>query len=247
MAQINEESLSMFFDADFNPSNYVDALFQSISGNQPQSLIYSKKNLQSVSNKCSNLITHLDYHTSELSSNLIDQIESLQNSSKVITHGLNSDEEFNGLNEMTRLQYFTNTLNHSVLLLQSDIKQANEELNINKAQPESIDKLIKLKSIRNNLNQVLIIFEKLNSICSNNADSITIDSFQVSVNSLYETIRSQLNNEQNEINPILVENINELTNLLPLFQNLTNFYPIYKKFVNRLSSELDRYLNLKGK
>lgn len=246
MAQVNDESLSMFFDSDFNPSNYVDALFQSISNNKLQSQIYSKNNLQSLSNKCSNLVTHLDYHTSELSNNLISQIETLQNSSKIITQGLNNDEVLNALNDMTRLQYFINTLNNSILLLQTDIKQVNEELNVNnESQPESINNLIKLKGIKNNLNQVLAIFERLNSITINNPDSTTVESFQSSLNTLYDTIRNQLTNEENEINQLLVTNINELINLLPLFQNLINFYPIYKKFTAKLTTELDNYLNTK--
>mmetsp|Transcript_3200 Transcript_3200/g.3584 ORF Transcript_3200/g.3584 Transcript_3200/m.3584 type:complete len:246 (-) Transcript_3200:3795-4532(-) len=244
MTQLNDESLSMFFDSDFNPSNYVDALFQSISNNKLQSQVYSKNNLQSLSNKCSNLVTHLDYHTSELSNDLINQIETLQNSSKVITQGLNNDEIVNTLNDMTRLQYFINTLNNSILLLQTDIKQANEELNGNlESQPESIDNLIKLKSIKNKLYQVLVIFERLNSININNPDSTTVESFQSSLNTLYDSIRNQLNNEKNEINQLLVTNINELINLLPLFQNLTNFYPIYKTFTNKLNTELENYLN----
>lgn len=244
MTQINDESLSMFFDSDFNPSNYVDALFQSISNNKLQSQVYSKTNLQSLSNKCSNLVTHLDYHTSELSNDLINQIEVLQNSSKVITQGLNNDEVPNALNDMTRLQYFINTLNNSILLLQTDIKQVNEELNENnESQPESIDNLIKLKSIKNNLYQVLVIFERLNSININNPDSTTVEAFQSSLNNLYDTIRNQLSNEKNEINQLLVTNINELVNLLPLLQNLTNFYPIYKRFTSKLNTELDHYLN----
>lgn len=132
---------------------------------------------------------------------------------------MNNDEVLNALNDMTRLQYFINTLNNSILLLQTDIKQVNEELNVNnESQPESINSLIKLKGIKNNLNQVLVIFERLNSITMNNPDSTTVESFQSSLNTLYETIRNQLTNEENEINQLLVTNIKELINLLPFFK-----------------------------
>ena len=66
-----DESLSMYFDDDFNPSSYIDKLVNSITNLNPASSTtpvsaYSKQSLTKLSNDISHLITHLDYYTNML-------------------------------------------------------------------------------------------------------------------------------------------------------------------------------------
>ncbi|CUM65412.1 uncharacterized protein PRCAT00003050001 [Priceomyces carsonii] len=217
----NDEILSMFFDSSFSPTEYVDAFLQSILGKQPSNQFH-RKSLNESSSKCSNLITRIDYYTDELTEDLNHNLEALQKSNLAV---LNDDSN----KEITRMHYYTNILNNSITSLQSDLISVNNKLSNDN--DESINNLTKLKSVRKSLIDVLGIFDLVNSIvpASENYD-IKIETFQNALNKL-------LNDIQEDSSKELSKYVDDLINLLPLFKNMTHFYPIYRKFITTLQED----------
>lgn len=194
----NEETIAMFFDGDFNPSSYVDQLFTSIVGDCSNPQTYN--NLSGLSNDITSLITHLDYYTQELLSN--DQLEMLQRLVAV----LNDDT--------TRLQYYTNIFNNSILTLNQDLNTVNEKLTNNESEP--INKLIKLKAVKQNLLQVLEIFELI-FLNLNQKSSISPQEFETMLSNIKQT--------------------DKFKQLPQIFDHLSKFNPIYRKWWNNLNPE----------
>lgn len=248
MSQLSgEQSLTMFFDNEFNPSTYVDALFQSIitksnpelnlnHSNPTPATSYNKKTLNLLSNNLSDITTHLDYYTNELSTELSTQINTLkQTSSSILSNLTNNDN-------ITRLQYYITSLNHSIVSLNSEIESVKSKNSTNEINNKSIKNLIDLKLVRSNLLKVLTNIEKLNLIInSKDGSSINLQEFQESIDLLYETLKQSFTKElSNDEKQDLVDNCNDLIDLLPLFKNLNNFYPVYKKFTSALSEDLNK-------
>ena len=234
----SSQSFSMFFDQHFDPCSYVNALFQSFTAEKKFPDIYSKESLQTYSKNCSNLVTHLEYYMQEIVLDLDNEISSLSDSTNIISDG--KDGEKSG--PITRLNYFINALNNSILLLQDEYAQSRKAISeAVQQQPRSIDLLIKFEEVKKNLMDVLQVLEKVNSMNESGDDLLGTDTFQNSISLLQELVIEQLhrNKERREI----YANIDELINLLPVFQNLTHFYAIYKKFTNKLVSEKERCTN----
>ncbi|KAK6455788.1 uncharacterized protein RJT20DRAFT_155997 [Scheffersomyces xylosifermentans] len=245
-----EDSIAMFMDPDFNPSNYIDKLFQSITSSTA-SAVYSKNSLSKLSNDVSHLITHLDYFTNELSNNSLRQtFETLNNSNLLILHG-NKDDVNDSNVDLTRLQYYINVLNNSILTLSGELKSINEDIakqdqdneSGSRHQNESINDLIQLKSVKSNLTSVLSIFEFLNSVLTTDLSSSRaygVEEFSNILNSAFETIKIQVDGALGAEKERLTEHINQLIELNSLFVNLKNFHPIYKKFVGKLIVEKEQ-------
>lgn len=235
----NEQSLSMFFDNDFNPANYVDALFQSIVPSTNPQANYSIKNLNSVSNNVSNFITHLDYYTNELSKDVSLQIDTL----KLSSQSLIKNEDIANPSDLSKLQYYINSFNNSILSLQTEIDNFKIASTDNKTDNEAVNNLIKLKLVRENLIKVLTIIERANIILkpetTSKFNSITSKDFHDSLLRLFDGLKSQLDNTPKDTD--LLQNIDDLIDLLPVFNNLNEFYPIYRKFVTRLVNEREQY------
>lgn len=234
----NEQSLSMFFDNDFNAANYVDALFQSIVSTSNSQSNYSSKNLNKVSNNISNFITHLDYYTSELSNDVNHQIETLKLSSQSLIKG----EDIANSSDLSKLQYYINSFNNSILSLQTEIDTFKSVSQSNKSNNEAVNNLIQLKLVRENLIKVLTIIERANIILkpdtTSKFSSITTKDFSDSLQKLADGLKSQLDSNPNDED--LHKNMDDLIDLLPIFNNLNEFHPIYKKFVTRLINEREK-------
>lgn len=193
----NEESMAMFFDKEFNPATYVDQLFNSILGDCSNPSIYDKLNTHAISNDVSSLITHLDYYTQELSTN--DQLDTLQHSMVYLN------------DNTTRLEYYTNIFNNSIITLNQDLSTVNEKL-VNNNDSEAINKLIDLKLVRQNLTKVLGIFEMV-FVKLNQKSSISPLEFEA-----------------------LLANIKQNDGFeAGLFDHLAKFNPIYRKWYNNLN------------
>ncbi|GMG32901.1 unnamed protein product [Ambrosiozyma monospora] len=88
------EVLSMFFDDSFVPHDYLDALFTSSLHISKQPSLQKTSNnefsntasLKSLQNKCSSLLTHLDYYTNELTREFEKNLNELQNSNSIISY-----------------------------------------------------------------------------------------------------------------------------------------------------------------
>ncbi|EGW31291.1 uncharacterized protein SPAPADRAFT_61861 [Spathaspora passalidarum NRRL Y-27907] len=250
-----EESLTMFFDNDFNPPAYIDKLVQSIT--VPTSALptspnlssttttttttatpisaYSKNSLSKLSNDISQLIIHLDYYTNELSNNnLKHKLDALNKSNTLI---YSRDDESTG--STTRLQYHINVLNNSILSLQAELNGINEKLDINHGKNEAINDLIQLKQVKANLTKVLTIFELVNNSLLRH-DSYSVEQFQEALNELFDSIKQQL--DSNVDQEKLLAHINKLIDLSSVFSNLAKFNPIFKKFISQLTAERDQFL-----
>lgn len=232
-----DESLSMFFDDDFNPSAYIDTLVNSITNqNTPHNTTtpisaYSKNSLTKLSNDISHLITHLDYYTNELTNeNLQSKLDMLDKSNVII----NNSEDHG----TTRLQYHVHVLNNAVLSLQTELTEVNKQLDNSNINNEAIQKLIQLKQVKANLNQVLKIFELVSNSISQK-QSYTVDEFQYALDELFNSIKQQLQSNTN--NEKLLQHVDKLLQLNNLFNHISKFNPIFRKFITKLSNERDSY------
>ncbi|AOW28111.1 hypothetical protein MEW_02462 [Candida albicans P60002] len=237
-----DESLSMYFDDDFNPSSYIDKLVNSITNSNPASSTtpvsaYSKQSLTKLSNDISHLITHLDYYTNMLTNDSLQKkLDALDKSNEII----NNNEE----SGTTRLQYNVHVFNNAVLSLQTELNEINRQLDESTINNEAISKLIQLKQVKSNLTKVLHIFELVyNSISQDDELSFTVDKFQNALDELFASIKNQLDTSDKNVK--LLAQIDKLLEMNGLFTHLSRFNTVFKKFLTKLSNEKEVYLNSK--
>ncbi|EEQ44135.1 Conserved oligomeric Golgi complex subunit [Candida albicans] len=237
-----DESLSMYFDDDFNPSSYIDKLVNSITNSNPASSTtpvsaYSKQSLTKLSNDISHLITHLDYYTNMLTNDSLQKkLDALDKSNEII----NNNEE----SGTTRLQYNVHVFNNAVLSLQTELNEINRQLDESTINNEAISKLIQLKQVKANLTKVLHIFELVyNSISQDDELSFTVDKFQNALDELFASIKNQLDTSDKNVK--LLAQIDKLLEMNGLFTHLSRFNTVFKKFLTKLSNEKEVYLNSK--
>lgn len=237
-----DESLSMYFDDDFNPSSYIDKLVNSITNLNPASSTtpvsaYSKQSLTKLSNDISHLITHLDYYTNMLTNDSLQKkLDAFDKSNEII----NNNEE----SGTTRLQYNVHVFNNAVLSLQTELNEINRQLDESTINNEAILKLIQLKQVKSNLTKVLHIFELVyNSISQDDELSFTVDKFQNALDELFASIKNQL--DTSDKNFKLLAQIDKLLEMNGLFTHLSRFNTVFKKFLTKLSNEKEVYLNSK--
>ncbi|KHC79377.1 hypothetical protein MGS_02508 [Candida albicans P78042] len=237
-----DESLSMYFDDDFNPSSYIDKLVNSITNSNPASSTtpvsaYSKQSLTKLSNDISHLITHLDYYTNMLTNDSLQKkLDALDKSNEII----NNNEE----SGTTRLQYNVHVFNNAVLSLQTELNEINRQLDEPTINNEAISKLIQLKQVKSNLTKVLHIFELVyNSISQDDELSFTVDKFQNALDELFASIKNQLDTSDKNVK--LLAQIDKLLEMNGLFTHLSRFNTVFKKFLTKLSNEKEVYLNSK--
>ena len=237
-----DESLSMYFDDDFNPSSYIDKLVNSITNLNPASSTtpvsaYSKQSLTKLSNDISHLITHLDYYTNMLTNDSLQKkLDALDKSNEII----NNNEE----SGTTRLQYNVHVFNNAVLSLQTELNEINRQLDESTINNEAILKLIQLKQVKSNLTKVLHIFELVyNSISQDDELSFTVDKFQNALDELFASIKNQLDTSDKNVK--LLAQLDKLLEMNGLFTHLSRFNTVFKKFLTKLSNEKEVYLNSK--
>ncbi|KGR12456.1 hypothetical protein MEM_02523 [Candida albicans L26] len=237
-----DESLSMYFDDDFNPSSYIDKLVNSITNSNPASSTtpvsaYSKQSLTKLSNDISHLITHLDYYTNMLTNDSLQKkLDAFDKSNEII----NNNEE----SGTTRLQYNVHVFNNAVLSLQTELNEINRQLDESTINNEAISKLIQLKQVKSNLTKVLHIFELVyNSISQDDELSFTVDKFQNALDELFASIKNQLDTSDKNVK--LLAQIDKLLEMNGLFTHLSRFNTVFKKFLTKLSNEKEVYLNSK--
>lgn len=236
---IREKSLAMFFDQDFDPINYVNVLFQSLTNSGPQhpNQMYSTRNLNEITNKSSNLITRFDYYTNELSKELNEKIEILNKSNNFMLsiedNGKIKENDYN----TSRLQYYINVLNNSIISLQTEVLEISNNTNQNsKNNARSLEKLTQFKLVKENLMKVLKALEIVKNILKDqDIGLIKVSDFQNALDLLDDTISKQIDNTNNDTGKVS-EHIEELIALLPMFKGFTNFFPIYNNFTNKLTS-----------
>lgn len=238
-----EESMSMFFDDEFNPSTYIDKLVTSVthqnSTTSTTPSTYSKQSLTKLSHSINQLITHFDYYVNDIANNgLHEKLEMLDKSSALIH---TSADEQGGT---SRLQYHLNILDNSIISLQSELAEINKTIESNESiNNEAVQTLIQLKLVKNNLLKVIEVLETTNNSLSKvneNKLAYTVEEFQLILDELLSSIKQQLSSTGDK--SILLTHIEKLINLQYVFVNLNNFNPVYKRFTTKLITERDTYL-----
>jgi len=118
----------------------------------------------------------------------------------------------------TRLQYYTNILTNSIVSLQQDLASVNKLVTINENN-QSVQSLVQLKLVKKNLQLVLTIFENL-FIALQQKLSITPSQFEKLLNEITDE-----------------STVGEFEDLKGIFNNLSKFNPIYKKWWNSILSK----------
>lgn len=225
----------MFFDEDFSAFTYVDALFQSITGSSDR---YSKANLAKLSARLLDLMTHLDYQTNEISKELEQKITSLKKLSVSVVSGAGFDDA--NVDETTRLKYYIDSLKNAVEALQSDVEAARKELDPQKiSDNDPVEKLIQLKKVRVNIAKVLRVLQNARKMAGgSDIQALNAEDFQVTLNVLHETIRNQLKEGSDTDRTELQDTIEEMRSWTPMFQQFSQFGPIYVRFIVKLEAEI---------
>lgn len=249
-----ESPIEMFFDKDLSPVSYVNSIYQSIlessDGNERPSathpkVMYSAESLARLSSSISSLVAHLDYHTSELSSNLTTQINILRQNSAKLGQKCATDQPLLA-EPSTRLEYYVNMLKNSILSLESDLSAVNKQIAdesmvyfaANQNLPDPIGTLADLKAAKANLERVVSVFTTIHELAPSpeSKDSVSPKQFEDMLHDAQQALQQEMAgpSAQNAI-----PKIEALIELLAVFQGSNRFFPIYKKF----SQELERLLN----
>lgn len=232
VSALENETLAMFFDSDFSSVTYVDALFQSITGSSDK---YSKANLAKLSTRLLDLMTHLDYHTNEISKQLAQKINELKKlSMSVVPGGLDDNKTVDGT---TRLRYYIDSLKNSVDSLQSDIDQAKSQLDPQRLLQEAdpVKTLIQLKEVKVNIGKVLLVLQNVRKVVGGaDTQSVGLENFQDTLDALHETLKRQFEDGSEADKKELSETVEQMKAWAPLFQQFTHFGPVYHKFTSKL-------------
>lgn len=188
-------------------------------------------------------MSHLDFYTNELSTQLSDKLDSLRDTSSVVStlaaaHDPDADD-----GEITRLQYYLKLVTNAVQSLHHEIERAAAtSTQQQRSASDPIEKLIQLGDVRQRLQEVLHVFERVVAICQQlsmsapgaaAADHVTVARFSQSMDTLRQTIQQGLS--QGDTQRMLTE-IDELSSILPLFQS-TPFHAVYRAFVTAILAE----------
>lgn len=203
----DSNTLSMFFDEEFNAVSYINALFKS-DGDR-----YSTQNLTKLSNTSNNLLVHLNVLINQLNQEINNNLEKLNN--------IVYDKK---INNSTRMNYFISSLNNSILLL-------NNELNIPEYnQLVVVSQLINYKTIKENIINTL---RNLTFIRKHFGNEISINDFESNLNALFNTIQSMDNDDKKDNLDTLIKT----GDLFQNFSDFNSIYKkSSKKIVNERES-----------
>lgn len=227
----------MFFDEEFSAATYVDALFHSITGSSDT---YSRASLAKLSTRLLDLMTHLDYHTSEMSKEIAEKILHLKKLSVSVVSGAGIDGH-STMDETTRLRYYIDSLKNSVEALQVDVEQARKQLDPQIILPEAdpVEVLIQLKIVRANISKVLQVLQNARKVvAAAETQSIGVEEFRETLSKLQEALRTQFKDGTDADKKELTDTVAEMKTWSPMFQQFTQFGPVYVKFIIKLEAEL---------
>lgn len=237
VSALENETLAMFFDGDFSAATYVDALFQSITGSSDK---YSKGNLAKLSTRLLDLMTHLDYHTNEISRELAGKISQLKKLSMSVVPGVGLDDDA-AADGTTRLRYYIDSLKNSVESLQVDLEQARKQLDPQKLLQENdpVKTLIQLKNVKVNIGKVLLVLQNAKKVVGrSDTQSVGVDEFLDALDTLHDTIKGQIKEGTEQDKKELTETVEQMKLWTPMFQQFTQFGPVFFKFITKMEAEL---------
>lgn len=253
---LEAEVLSQFFDHDYDPIDYINALVsasinstENATNNNNNNLtirrneINSDISLKIFSEKCMILSSHFNEYINELSKRFDQNYEKLINSSNQI---ISYNEGDKSDNIETRLQYHLKTLNSSMFLLLDDLKITKGKLNMinDKSSNSNLIELRELMGNKSDIEKILKSYDLLKSIVESNIDNenenedvtnineIKLEDFKKSINVLKSLIKDQIDDEiqifKNNDNNTNIE-INE--KLIKIIDNLINLQPLFKSLI----------------
>lgn len=236
----------MFFNEEFSPANYVDALYLSISGTTDR---YSPQTLGSINSKTQDLLTHLDYNTNVLLRELEKKMEQLKKLSSPIgvSEYVAVEENAGTANpDTSRLQYYVDSLKNAVETLGSDVETVRKELahrnieeTVDSTPGDPIESLIQLKEVKTSILNVYHVIQNARKKVGGHAErAISDEEFQTALLLLYEGLRGRLREANEEERTEITETVKELRSWVPIFQPFTRFGPVFVKFVVKMENEL---------
>lgn len=222
-ALVQQDVLSMFFQDNFSPENYVNALHASLIGLEKDP--YSSSKLAHISNKSQDLITHLEYNTNEILRELADKTQQLRKASSTMGH----TDATPDANDHSRLQYYVDALRNSVDTLQGDVALVRSALPTQ--DNRHVHSLIALKTVKANILSVCDCLQKACQMVG--GDSISDRQFAEALQSLHESLKVRAR-ELEEARADVMSQISEFKAWVPMFQPFSRFGPAYSKFIMRL-------------
>ena len=258
---LEAEVLSQFFDHDYDPIDYINALVsasinstENATTNNNNNLtirrneINSDISLKLFSEKCMILSSHFNEYINELSKRFDQNYEKLINSSNQIISYNESDKSDESDNIETRLQYHLKTLNSSMFLLLEDLKITRDKLNMinDKGSNSNLIELRELMENKSDIEKILKSYDLLKSIVESNIDNenedvtnineIKLEDFKKSINGLKNLIKDQIDNEiqivkNNDDDNDDDTNIEINEKLLKIIDNLIDLQPLFKSII----------------
>lgn len=261
-----DEILKIFFDESFVPQAFVDILLSNAAD----------RGIDQVQSISSSLLGRLDYYTKHLTKKLESTIGELENLSETlpgtwavsVDKGANSDDYSSSSKKTggsSKLEYYLDTLGSAVRALEMDVTKIDrqlEQLSLKYEESQCpVEKLQNLRKIKERLLKVSQNFNTLRVILDISSGSavkepttqqshISLYDFELSLNTLEDTICQSLTKTSNEESPsetnrALLKRIEVFTELKPLFKGLDKFYPIYSEFSENIKIASQNYLNSK--
>lgn len=239
-----DEALRMFFDEDFSPVNYVDAVHESLAGHNER---YSASTLSTINAKTQDLVAHLDYNTNEILRELTTKVKELQRVSNPVGSLELTLAEVKPSNTGTnRLHYYVDALRNSVETLKGEVDLVREKMGTDPAAEngprgpgDPIDTLIQLKTVRINILRVCDVLQRAGDLIGSSAQAaVPVENFESTLMLLQKSLKAKHRDGSKEEADSVMDTVEELSSYSALFQPFTQFGPIYSLFLTRLKNDL---------
>ena len=216
----HDKALAMFFDKDFSPTEYVDALMLTLADPTDK---YLGASLARISGRLLDLLSHLDYSTGEISKELANNMAQLQKLAQPVA----------GADESTRLEYYFNSLRNSVQTREAEVKSVLSQ------DTDPVQTLILLNTVHSNIGRVLLVLQNLRRLFPGvDVLAIGVDEFLSALNVLHDTIRAQAREGDEDERAELEKTVAEMKSWTPMFLQFSQFGPLYSRFILRTEAEL---------
>lgn len=257
--------LSQFFDPDFTPTDYINALISStVNQTVAKSSITNKTtqlatpaSLKLALDRVNALSSHFNAYSTELQRRFDMNYDKLLASSTQIISYNTTDEA----DPVTRLQYHLTNFNTSLYSLVEDMEQTSEKLAQLKVDEGAdtdkspVQELQRLIAVKRNVKLVQDTFTLLKSLVAStetNTDThmreVTAVEFKEAINVLTDLMREQFDTECNSnvksVNEKLLKIVDNMINLQPMFKQLVHFQSPYATFVDFLKVQRARYMEI---
>lgn len=261
---LEAQVLSQFFDPDFTPTDYINALISStVNQTVSKSTMTSKttqlttpSSLRLALDRINALSSHFNEYSTELQRRFDQNYDKLLTSStQIISYSTVDDTD-----PVTRLQYHLTNLNTSLYSLVEDMQHTQTSISQlqhgDETDRASIRELQRLTAVRHNVRLVQDTFTLLKSLVAStetNSDAalreVTAAEFKDALGVLTDLMREQFDNEcknsdSMSVNEKLIKIVDNMIDLQPLFKQFVHFQAPYATLVDFLKVQRARYFEL---